>query len=113
MGELRGLGEVSAELQRQGGRLLAVAVDPPSDSRRVVKANRLDFAVLCDTDRKVIQTYNLVHKGGHAGSDIAKPAHILIDRDGRIVWRYESQRIQDRPHPAEVLKQVRALAGSG
>lgn len=101
---------MNKELRRVGGRLLAVAVDPPADARRVVERNGLEFSVLCDTGREVIQAYGLVHEGGGLdGSDIAIPAHILIDRDGRIVSRFVSRRIQDRRHPDDILATVKRL----
>ena len=108
MSELRGLGEVNAELQRQGGRLLAVAVDQPAQARRVVQRNNLDFAILCDTDRSIAQAYGVLHQdAGPGGLGIALPANILIDRTGRIVWKRVATRIQDRPHPNEGLQAVR------
>jgi peroxiredoxin len=113
MVELRGLGELNAELRKHGGRVLAIAVDPPEDARRVVESLGLDFSVLCDTKRSVIREFGLVHRNGHAGQDIALPAHILVDRDRTIVWRHKSDRVQDRPHPDEVLRQIQALIEAG
>ena len=113
MSELRGLGEVNAELQRVGGRLFAIAVDQPAQARRVVQRNNLDFAILADTDRSVIKAYGVLHEGAGPGNlGIALPANILIDRTGGIVWKRVATRIQDRPHPDEVLEAVRSL-GNG
>ena len=110
MAELRGLGAVHDELERQGGRLLAIAVDPPAQARRVVEKNGLEFSVLCDTDREVIRSYGLLHKGGgQGGADIAVPAHILIARDGQILRRYVSGRIQERLASDDVLRVLRML----
>ena len=110
MAELRGLGEVNAELKRRGGRLWAISVDSPRKSREVVNRNKLEFPILADIDRKVIAAFGLVHEGaGPHGRDIALPAHVLIDRQGRIAWRHVAKRIQDRPNPKDVLEQIRAL----
>jgi peroxiredoxin len=89
---------------------LAIAVDPPDKAREVVERNRLDFPILCDTEREVITDYGLVHRGGGPdGSDIAVPAHILIDGQGRVVWRFVARRVEDRPHPNDVIEAVQAL----
>ena len=110
MSELRGLGEANAELQRVGGRLFAIAVDQPAQARRVVQRNNLDFAILCDTDRSVIKAYGLLHEGtGPGGAGIALPANVLIDCTGQIAWEHVARKIQDRPHPDEVLAAVRVL----
>lgn len=110
MSELRGLGEVNAELTRRGGRLFAVSADPPAEARRVVEGNGLDFAILCDTGGEVIESYRVVHRGGGpGGGDIPVPALVLIDRNGLIVWTRVAARIQDRPRPDEVLAAVKGL----
>jgi len=103
---------VHAELTRRGGRLLAVAVDPPDKARGVVERNHLEFPLLCDTDREVIRAYGLVHAGmGPEGGDIAIPAHVLIDRNGQIVSTYVSSRIQTRLSPRDTLASLRRLPG--
>jgi len=100
---------VAEAIGRRGGRLVALSVDPPDVARAVVKRNRLPFPVLCDTRRDVIRSLGLLHPGGGpGGADIPIPAHVLLDRDGRIVWRRAATRIQDRPDPDRVLA---ALAG--
>ncbi len=108
--ELRGLGAVNDALIQRGGRVLAVAVDPPAKSRRVVKNNALQFSILSDADRSVIEAYGLVHAGGAPdGGDIAIPAHVLIDRDGRIAWRHVAQRVTLRPRVEDILAAIAAL----
>src|SRR6185295_595655 len=100
MSELVGLGDAARELERRGGRLYAISVDPPETSRGVVEKRQLAFSILSDPQHDVIARYGLVHKDGspHHG-DISVPAQILIGRDGRIVWQHVSRRIQDRVAP--------------
>ncbi len=115
MAELRGFGAHYDEFRKLGVTVAAVSVDAPADSRRVVSAGKLPFTILSDADRQLIGALGLVHSGaGPGGADIAIPAHILVSRDGRILWRYQSHKIQDRLDPREVLKQVgEALDRSG
>ena len=90
---------------------MAISVDPAEESREVVERARLGFPILCDTERRVIADYGLVHKGGGpGGSDIALPAHILIERGGHVAWRYLARRVEDRVHPDDVAEAVRSLA---
>jgi peroxiredoxin len=108
--ELVGLREVTHEIQKLGGRVLAISVDRPEDSARVVESRNLNFQILADVDRKVITAYGLVHKGGgQGGVDIALPAHVLIDQKGRIAWRHLAKRYQDRPYPATIQEEIRKL----
>jgi peroxiredoxin len=91
--------------------MAAVAVDAPADSLGVVRRNKLAFPILVDAAGEAMRSYGVLHeRGGPDGGDIAIPAHFLIDRDGRIVWRRIAQRVQDRPDPAEVLEQIRKLS---
>ena len=90
--------------------MLAIAVDPPRRARRVVETSRLAFPILCDTEREAIRKYGVVHKGGGPrNSDIALPAHFLIDTDGRIAWQHIARRNQDRPAPRDVLEHLAQL----
>jgi len=59
--ELRGLGDIQDELEALGVRLLTLSVDAEDDARRLAKRERLDFPVLCDTKREVIDAYGLRH----------------------------------------------------
>ncbi|MCG3128782.1 MAG: hypothetical protein CHACPFDD_03674 [Phycisphaerae bacterium] len=70
----------------------------------------LPFPILSDTERHVIRAFGVLHAGGAPnGGDIAIPSHFLIDRDGRIVWRFIATRVQNRPDPAELIGRIRAL----
>lgn len=90
--------------------MLAISVDPPEKSRAVVEKHELGFPILADTERAVIAAYGVVHKGGGPqGTDIALPANFLIDRTGRVVWQHVSEMVQDRPDPAEVMREVQSL----
>ena len=108
--ELRGLGAVDQALRGRGGRLLAISVDPPEVSRRLVADLDLPFAVLSDGDRRVVRRFGLLHESGAPdGSDIAIPAHFYVGREGAIRWRHVARRIQARPDPESILEALEAL----
>lgn len=97
-------------MERIGGRVLAISTDAPADSARVVQRNRLGFSILSDKDGTAMEAYGVKHAGGGPdGSDIAIPSYFLINRDGVIVWRRVSQRVQDRPSPDEAIAEIRRL----
>ncbi len=108
LSELRGLGAITADLQALGVRTLAISVDPPAQSRRVVERQHLPFPILADEQRQVIRALGLLHAGGAPnGDDIALPALILLDPGGRIRWRYVADRIQNRLDEQRVLVTIR------
>jgi len=97
-------------LETKGGRILAISVDAPEESREVRRKDKLNFPILADVDGRVMRTLGLVHEnGGPNGQDIAIPAQILLRQDGSIAWQYVSRRVQDRANPTETLAVVNAL----
>lgn len=106
--ELRGLSGIYDDIRKAGVRVLTISVDAPRHSQLAVERLGLKFPLLSDVDKKVIQDYGVVHHGGGPdGSDIALPAHFLIDQQGRIVWRRVAGRLQDRADPQEILRIAR------
>lgn len=109
--ELKGLSGISEEMQRLGVRIAAVSVDPPRSAQQAASRLDLKFPLLSDAMHSALTSYGVVHRGGGpGGEDIAIPAHFLIARDGRILWRHVAERLQDRPDPQALLKVAREHA---
>lgn len=90
--------------------MLAISVDPPEESSRVVYEDNLPFTILSDEDRAVTERYGLLHAGGgHAGDDVPVPTQFLVRSDGTIAWRHVASSITDRAYPSETLAAVEAL----
>lgn len=73
------------EIRATGASVAAISVDPPEKSETVRQELRLAFPILCDTERRVVQQwdiYNAREKGG-----IAKPAVFVIDRNRGVRYR--------------------------
>lgn len=69
--------------------MIAITVDPPDRNAKVAKKLNLDFPVLSDPEMKVIDAFGVRHaRGKPGGGDIARPAAFLVDREGKIVWRF-------------------------
>ena len=97
-------------MRAKGGRVLAISVDAPELSRRVVEDDELAFPILSDATRETIRAYGLVHAGGGLDEeDIALPAQLLVAEDGRIVWSHVARRIQGRVSPARTLEAIERL----
>lgn len=110
LSELRGFGAVHEDLKKRGGRVLAISVDAPDLSRAVVEKQHLPYSILCDTDRKVVRAYGLMHSHGAIdGSDVAIPANVLVGKDGKILWRHVARSVADRVDPAEVSAVIAKL----
>ena len=61
----------------------------------------------------VLDALNLKHGNGHPfeKKDIARPALVLLDRDGNVLWMSVSPNYRVRPDPEKVLEEVKAVLG--
>jgi peroxiredoxin len=92
---------------------VAVSVDDVERNRRVVEKLGLDFPILSDANGETIADYGLVHRGGGpGGTDIARPATLLVGPDGAITWRSLTTNWRVRVRPAAVLEAIETLQGS-
>jgi peroxiredoxin len=70
----------------------------------------LGFPLLSDPDEKVIKRYGLAHeKGGQDGSDISRPADMLLDGDGVIRWAMFTDNFRIRARPEQLLEAAKRL----
>ena len=110
MSQLREFAEHKADFDRAGARMVAVSVDDQEHARLVFdKQVGRKFPILSDPQLSAIRAYGLVHTQGHADSDIAIRATLVLDRDGVERWRRVSQSVPDIPKSADALAQLRAL----
>jgi len=84
---------------------VAVSVDPVAENLRVADKLGLDFPILADETRTVIEAYGVLHPhGGMSGRDIARPAILLIGPDGSVRWRRITDNWRIRVLPEEVIE---------
>ncbi len=85
--------------------LAAISVDPPEASEALRRQLGLPFSILCDSERRIVQdwdVYNRREKGG-----IAKPAVFIIGSD--LTVRYVSlDTVSMRVPAAEILRILRS-----
>jgi peroxiredoxin len=65
-----------------GSGVAGLAVDPPEESEALRRQLALPFPLLCDSQRKVLETWGLLNAREKGG--IARPAVFVIDRDLRV-----------------------------
>jgi len=86
--------------------LVAVSVDPASDSSKLAADLGLHFPLLSDPDLRVASAYGVAMKG----RDIAVPSVFVVRRDRTIAWKKIGEDMADRPSASEVLEQAREAA---
>ena len=89
------------EIRAAGASLAAVSVDTPEKSEPVRQELHLPFPILCDTERRVVQEWDLYNSREKSG--IAKPAVFVIERDRTV--RYGAiDTVSTRVPPSEIVR---------
>ena len=88
--------------------ILAVSVDP--HDKAIVMRNKLknepgvDYPMLSDADHRVINRYGLLND--KAIRKMPHPATIVIDRQGKVQWKFIEVDYKKRPSNEDVLKEI-------
>lgn len=98
------------EFERLGVRVAAISVDPPAESQRLAQKAGYSFPILSDPKGDIIRNYDLLHAGaGIGGTDVARPAEFLLDRNGVVRWRNLTEDYRVRARADEVLAHAASL----
>ena len=83
--------------------IIGASADKEAAQSKFIKENKLPFALLCDTDLKLIKELGIQSTKGKVPQRIT----FLVDKDGKIAKVYT--KVAPKDHPAEVLKDVEEL----
>lgn len=96
------------EIKNAGSQLVFVAAQKRHGLWRPEKAlakKPTSFPFLLDEDRSVTKSYGLYHPFGMDALNIARPATLIIDRDGHVRYIYRGENQLDRA-PIETVMSV-------
>jgi peroxiredoxin len=115
--DLRLWSERHEGLRELGLRLVGVSHDSVEELNKFKRGRDWDMTLVADPDLEIIRRYNLQNhnftpKGGPF-RDMAIPATILIDADGKVLWMSQASDFRVRLHPDKVLAEVRAALRAG
>jgi len=89
--------------------VVAVVAERSESVRRYVEERGLPFNILIDTEREVAHAYGVWQRFGLTAWNIARPALFLIDRQGRVRFRYVAARQNQFPTSTEVFEEIERL----
>lgn len=66
---------------------------------------------MSDSEGKLIDQFGLRHVGGNAidGSDISRPAVIVLDRSGKVIYSDYTDNYRVRPSPEKTAEKIAEL----
>ncbi len=88
----------------KGTVLIGASADKEDAQNKFIKEQKLPYALLCDTDLKLIKELGIESPKGKVSQRVT----FLVDRDGKIAKIYT--KVTPKDHPAEVLKDVEELS---
>lgn len=89
--------------------MLAISADSVADNEKFSQRRGFKIVLLSDKELKVIDAYGLRHSNGGIYGDVARPATLILDREGRVVWRLLTDNWRVRVRPEPVLEQLRLI----
>ena len=95
------MGKLQAEMsqfEERGARVLAVSADSPWSHRAFAEDRGIEFPLLSDFDKKVIEDYGVKHAVG-----FPQRAYFIIDREGVIRAKKVEDSPSDQPEVEAVL----------
>ncbi len=106
------LEKFQATLGPNGANLVGIAAEKREGvfkPEEYLRDNKITFPFLLDEDRSVTQAYGVFHRVGIDAWNIAHPATLVIDREGRVRYIYKGANQSDRAPLDDVLKAVQKL----
>jgi peroxiredoxin len=110
MKQLREFAQRKSDFDAQDARVVGVSVDDLEHTRKVWnEVAKHDAIILSDPGAKVIREYGLLHAKGYKGEDIALRATLIVDKDGREVFRQVSSSVPDVRHADQILAELKKI----
>lgn len=97
------------EIHGLDAEVIAISSEIVDHAREAAEAYAIEFPLLADTELEVIDAYGLRHEEGGIYGDIARPATLVVDRDGNIVWRDLTDNWRARPRVEDVIEILAGL----
>jgi thioredoxin-dependent peroxiredoxin len=110
MKQLREFAQRNADFEAQNAKIVGVSVDDQEHARKVwddVAHQKL--IILSDPGAKVIREYGLLHPKGYKGEDIALRATLVLNENGREVYRKVSSSVPDIRSADEILAELKKV----
>ena len=98
-----------AQLNDVNAKVFGVSVDAPFSNAAFAKDNGIEFGLLSDYDRTVVQAYGLAHDdfAGLPGFTVSKRAVFVISETGTIAFKWVADNPGQEPDYAAVLAAVK------
>ena len=88
--------------------IIAISGDLPAAVAAYARRRGLRYTLAHDAESNVARQYGLTYESGDRG-DVAAPAAVILDREGRVAWFHVARDVRDRPDPDDLLDALRSI----
>ena len=108
--ELCSFQSAMSTLNDASAQVLAISVDGPHPNSAFAAQNNIEFPILSDIHREVINTYGITFENfGIPGHTVAVRSVFVIDKQGTLRWRWLAPNPGVQPDYDEVLSVISNL----
>ena len=124
-GQMEAMNRVWPEIQAAGAMLAAISPQTVKQSFFMADQHELRFPLLSDAGNGVARQFGLVYRvpdeqkaiyqrafinlplaNGDESWELPIPATYVVDRDGRVLWRWVDEDYTERPEPDEIVARL-------
>lgn len=100
------------QLRDLGANVIGISVDGPYANKFFVQNRHLNFPVLSDYKREVINRYGIVMKklGSLNDYNAAKRSVFILDEEGKVIYRWVSDNPAIEPNYGEIKDELKKAA---
>jgi glutaredoxin-dependent peroxiredoxin len=100
--------DMFSDLEKMNANLIGISVDAPFAQKAFAEEHGLNFPLLCDFKRDVIQKYDVVWKnlGGVNGYDTSNRAIFILDDGGKVLYSWAAPNPGVQPNFEEIKKNL-------
>jgi peroxiredoxin len=111
--EMCTLRDQESQFNSLNAQVLGISVDPPFSQKAWVDQNNLNFPILSDYNRQVVNQYDvaLSDLAGMEGYVAANRAVFVVDKDGVVRYKWVAPSPVNEPDYAEIRQSLSQLAG--
>jgi peroxiredoxin len=102
-----------AKFNNLRARVVGISIDSPFAQKAFADQNKLNFTLLSDFNRQAVRAFDIEDPKFVSGllPGVAKRSVFVLDKDGKVVYRWVSDDPTIEPSYAEVEAAVRKISG--
>lgn len=123
--QLKNLEDSLAQITKKGATVLAITPEKTENVTKTIEKTKVTFSILSDDNLKIMNAYkvtfsldekttkkykgygiDLIESNGKNGNNLPVPAVYIINKEGKIIYRYFDEKYSNRVSVNEILSHL-------